>query len=99
MSFVIEFSSSWYLLFAAFFLGWLAITIILRKPLNLKEAKRQLLFGVFGLCVPIAMEIFAVSMGLWTYNPANWPVILWPFYFIIILFGYQLVRLFEKIYP
>lgn len=99
MSFVFEFSSSWYLLFVAFFLGWLAITIIMRKHLNLKEAKRQLLVGVFGFCVLIAMEIFAVSTGLWTYYPANWPVMLWPTYFTAILFGYQLLRLVEKIYP
>ena len=99
MPFVIEFSSSWYLLFAAFLLGWLTITIILRKRLNIKEAKRQLLVGFFGFCALIAMEIFAVSMDLWTYNPANWPVILWPTYFIAILFGYQVLRLVEKIYP
>jgi hypothetical protein len=99
MPFVIEFSSSWYLLFAGFFLGWLAITLIIRKRLNLKEAKRQILFGVFGLLVPISMEIYAVSTGLWTYYPGNWPVILWPTYFIAILFAYQLIRLFEKIYP
>jgi hypothetical protein len=99
MPFIIEFSSSWYLLFIAFFLGWLALTLIIRKRLNLKEAKRQLLFGVFGLLVPISMEIFAVSTGLWTYFPANWPVILWPTYFIAILFAYQLLRFFEKMYP
>jgi uncharacterized membrane protein YoaT (DUF817 family) len=87
------------MLLVAFFLGWLSITLFIRKHINLKEAKRQILFGVFGLCVPIAMEIFAVTMGLWTYYPANWPVILWPTYFIAILFAYQLIRLFEKIYP
>ena len=99
MTFVFEFSSSWYLLFVAFFLGWLAITIIMRKDLNLKEAKRQILVGVLGFSVLVAMEIFAVSTGLWTYYPANWPVMLWPTYITAILFGYQLLRLVEKIYP
>jgi hypothetical protein len=99
MSFAFEFSSAWYLLFAAFLLGWLAITIIIRKHQNIKEAKRQLMFGAIGLCIPISMEVFAVSTNLWSYYPANWPVILWPTYFIAILFAYQMLRLFEKIIP
>jgi uncharacterized membrane protein len=99
MPFIIEFSSSWYLLFVAFFLGWLTMTLIMRKHLNLREAKRQLMVGVFGLCVLISMEIFAVTMDLWTYFPSNWPVMLWPTYVVAILFGYQLLRLIEKILP
>ena len=71
----------------------------MRKHLNMKEAKRQLLVGVLGFCVLVAMELFAVSTGLWNYLPANWPVILWPTYITAILFGYQLLRLVEKIFP
>jgi uncharacterized membrane protein len=99
MSFAFEFSSSWYLLFAAFLLGWLTITIIIRKHQNMKEAKRQLTVGILGLCALLSMELFATSTNLWNYLPANWPVILWPTYFVAVLFGYQLLRLVEKIVP
>jgi hypothetical protein len=45
------------------------------------------------------MEFFAVSTGLWSYTPGNWPVILWPTYFVAILFGYQLLRSIESLFP
>jgi hypothetical protein len=44
------------------------------------------------------MEIFATSMNLWNYVPGNWPIILWPTYFVAILFGYQLLRLVERFF-
>jgi len=99
MAFAFEFSSSWYLLFAAFLLGWLTITIVRRKHLNSKEAKRQLTIGFLGLFALLSMELFATSTNLWNYLPTNWPVILWPTYFVAILFGYQLLRLVEKVVP
>jgi len=92
--FIFQFSSSWYLLLAAFLLGWLTITLLRKKQLDRKEAKQQLLLGTIAL---LCMEVFAVSTNLWTYAPDNWPVILWPTYFAAILFGYQLLRFVEKI--
>jgi fatty acid desaturase len=97
MTFSFQFSSSWYILFAAFLLGWLAITIIRRKQMHKKEVKQQLILALFGMMALASMEFFSVSMNLWNYLPANWPVILWPTYFAAILFGYQLLRLVEKI--
>lgn len=97
MAFTFAFSSSWYLLFAAFLLGWLTIAIIRKRHLHKKEAKQQLTIGVLGMCALAAMELFATSTNLWNYLPANWPVMLWPTYFVAILFGYQLLRLVERI--
>jgi len=47
----------------------------------------------------VSIEMFATSMNLWNYVPRNWPAILWPTYFVAILFGYQLLRLVEKVFP
>jgi O-antigen/teichoic acid export membrane protein len=96
MAFDFQFSQGWYVLFFAFLLAWLALAIIRRKHLGKKEAKEQFILGLLGSCALLSMEIFATSMNLWTYVPRNWPVILWPTYFVAILFGYQLLRLVEK---
>jgi len=96
MTFDFQFSQSWYVLFFAFLLAWLTLAIIRRKHLGKKEAKEQLILGLLGSCALLSTEIFAASMNLWNYVPRNWPVILWPTYFVAILFGYQLLRLVER---
>jgi len=98
MAFDVHFSPSWYVLFFAFLLAWLMLTIMRRKYIGKKEAKEQFILGLLGLCVLLSMEIFATSMKLWIYVPGNWPVILWPTYFVAILFGYQLLRLVERFF-
>ena len=70
-----------------------------RKCLGKKEAKEQFILGLLGSCALLFMEIFATSMNLWNYVPRNWPIMLWPTYFVAILFGYQLLRLVEKGFP
>jgi len=97
MAFTFQFSANWYILFTAFLIAWLAISIIRKKHFHRKEAKQQLLIGLLGTTALALMEVFAISTNLWNYLPANWPVILWPTYFVAILFGYQLLRLVEKI--
>ena len=97
MSFSIVFSPSWYILFSAFLLGWLFLTLARRKHTPAKERKEQLLIGILGSCALVSMEVFATSTNLWNYTPSNWPVILWPTYFMAILFGYQLLRTVERI--
>ena len=96
MTFDFQFSQSWYVLFFAFLLAWLTLAIIRRKHLGKKEAKEQFILGLLGSCALLSMEIFAASMNLWNYVPRNWPIILWPTYFVAILFGYQLLRLVER---
>jgi fatty acid desaturase len=91
----VQFSPGWYALFVAFFLAWLMLTLFRRKGVERKEAKEQFVLGLLGSCALVSMEIFATSTNLWTYVPQNWPVMLWPTYFVAILFGYQLLRLVE----
>lgn len=95
MTFNFQFSQGWYVLFFAFLLAWLVLSMIRRRNLIRKEVKEQLLLGLLGSCALISMEIFATSMNLWNYVPGNWPVMLWPTYFVAILFGYQLLRFVE----
>jgi hypothetical protein len=71
--------------------------IVRRKYSERRERKQQLVIGILGSCALVSMEVFATSMNLWSYTPTNWPVILWPTYFVAILFGYQLLRVVERI--
>jgi len=63
--------------------------------MGMKEIKEQVIIACLGLCVLTLMEVYAVSSDLWHYVPGDWPVILWPTYFVAILFGYQLLRFLE----
>jgi len=85
------------LLFA--FLGAWAILMVLRRNWKVShEVKEQVLLALGGMVSLALMEFFAVSTGLWTYTPGNWPIILWPTYFAAILFGYQLLRTIERLF-
>jgi len=85
------------LLFA--FLGAWAILMALRRNWKVSyEVKEQVLLALGGMVSLALMEFFAVSTGLWTYTPGNWPIILWPTYFAAILFGYQLLRTIERLF-
>jgi fatty acid desaturase len=96
--FKIDMCQSWYALFFAFLLAWLILAIVRRKSTGKKEAKEQFILGLLGSCALLSMEIFATSTNLWNYVPRNWPIILWPTYFVAILFGYQLLRFVEKFF-
>ena len=94
--YIFQFNPNWYLLLIAFLLGWLFIMLFRKKQFDRREAKQQILLGILGTVALVCMEMFAVTTNLWNYTPDNWPVILWPTYFIAILFGYQLLRYVEK---
>jgi hypothetical protein len=95
MNFVFDFNSSWYILLLAFLGAW-ALLLFARRKLWVKHEFKEQIFLAFGGMIALAMmEFFAVSMGLWNYTPGNWPVILWPTYFVAILFGYQMLRSIE----
>jgi hypothetical protein len=98
MIFDVQFGISWYVLFFAFLLAWLMLAVLRRKHFAKKEAKEQFILGLLGSCALVSMEIFATSANLWNYIPRNWPVMLWPTYFVAILFGYQLLRVVEKFF-
>jgi hypothetical protein len=73
--------------------------MILRRNWKVRhEVKEQVLLALGGMVSLALMEFFAVSTGLWTYTPGNWPIILWPTYFAAILFGYQLLRTIERLF-
>jgi len=95
MDIVLQFNQNWYVLFSAFLLSWLILLIFRKSSKGRKEVKEQLVLALAGLFALLLMEIFAVSLNLWHYIPENWPIMLWPTYFVAILFGYQLLRLIE----
>lgn len=97
MNIFLDFNSSWYILLFAFLGAW-AVLILARKKINsVHEIKEQVFLAFGGMISMAMMEFFAVSTGLWNYTPGNWPVILWPTYFVAILFGYQLLRSIERV--
>lgn len=97
MNIIFDYNSSWYILLFAFLGAW-AILMLARRKLSLKREVKEQIFLAFGGMLSLAMmEFFAVSTGLWNYTPGNWPVILWPTYFVAILFGYQLLRSVEHL--
>lgn len=89
------FNPNWYILLFAFLLLWLILLIGRKKYNNKKEVKEQLFLALSGLFTLSLMEVFATSMNLWHYIPEDWPIALWPTYFVAILFGYQLLRYIE----
>lgn len=96
MNVIFDFNSSWYILLFAFLGAW-ALLFVARRKWSTKHEVKEQVFLAFGGMVSLAlMEFFAVSTGLWNYTPGNWPVILWPTYFVAILFGYQLLRSIER---
>jgi hypothetical protein len=90
------FNPYWCLLFSAFLVAWASAIIFRRKKINRSEIKQQLIVSAIGLPLLACMEIYAVSVNLWNYTPENWPVLLWPTYYVAILFGFQLVMLVQK---
>jgi len=98
MDIIFQFNQKWYVLFFAFLLSWLIIVIDRKSYGNRKEAKEQLCLALGGLITLLLMEVFATSTNLWHYTSGNWPIILWPTYFVAILFGYQLLRFVEGLF-
>ncbi len=95
MSASYEFNPNWYILLSSFLLLWLALLIARKTYSSTKEAKEQLFLALMGLSALALMEVFATSTDLWHYVSGDWPIILWPTYFVAILFGYQLLRYIE----
>jgi Mn2+/Fe2+ NRAMP family transporter len=97
MHLIFGFPQSWFVLFFAFLVLWIVLLVSRRKRGRGKEVKEQLYLAVAGLFALFLMEVFATTSNLWNYIPGNWPVILWPTYFVAILFGYQLLRFIEDL--
>jgi hypothetical protein len=99
MNVIFDFNSNWYVLLFGFLVAWAILLVVRRKWLEKHEVKQQMFLAFGGMISLALMEFFAVSTGLWNYTPGNWPVILWPTYFVAILFGYQLLRSIESLFP
>ena len=97
MNLLFDFNAGWYVLLAAFLASWAVLAVLRRNGQVKREAKEQVFLALGGMLSLALMEFFAVSMNLWSYTPGNWPVILWPTYFVAILFGYQLLRSIESL--
>ncbi len=97
MNLIFQFSQSWYVIFFGFLLSWLFLFIRRKSYKDKKEVKKQLCLGFISFFILVAMEIFAVKMDLWHYTPDDWPIILWPTYFVAVLFGHQLLKAVDKI--
>ena len=50
---------------------------------------------MMGLCAGVVVELLAVYFGLWAYSGGNWPIILWPAYFLASMIWHELFRLFD----
>jgi len=96
MHLLFDFPQNWVILFFAFLLSWVVLLVIRRKHQRKKAVKEQFYLAMAGLFALFLMEVFATQSNLWHYIPGNWPVILWPTYFVAILFGYQLLRFIEE---
>jgi len=92
-----DFNQNWYILFLSFLLSWIILLTFRKKHRDRKEAKEQIILALAGLFTLFLMEVFAISTNLWHYLPGDWPIILWPTYFFAILFGYQVLRLIERL--
>ena len=99
MNVIFDFNSNWYVLLFGFLAAWAILLVVRRKWLAKHEVKQQVFLAFGGMISLALMEFFAVSTGLLNYTPGNWPVILWPTYFVAILFGYQLLRSIESLFP
>lgn len=99
MNVIFNYNSSWYVLLFSFLAAWAVLLVVRRKWQSKHEVKEQVFLAFGGMVSLALMEFFAVSTGLWNYTPGNWPVILWPTYFAAILFGYQLLRSIEGLFP
>jgi len=97
MDIVLQFNQNWYVLLLAFLLSWVVLLIGRKSYRSRREIKEQFYLALIGLFVLLLMEFFGTSVNLWHYVPGNWPVILWPTYFVAVLFGYQLLRLVEDL--
>lgn len=84
------FPMGWYPFLVLWFVIWLVL------PPWKKDIKKNTQFGLIGVLLGIGVEIAAITFGLWEYSGGNWPVILWPAYFLASIVWYQLFKFFES---
>lgn len=88
--FVFDFPIGWYLLLL-FAVVLFAVFSYVRKSFS-----GVIKFGLIVLVVSAFTEAIAVAMNLWNYTGGNWPVILWPIYFIFAAAFYQIFKVLDR---
>ena len=91
-----EFPPGWWIVFSIVF-GLYLLLIILRKGYKrVDELKAHFMVSFIFVIMSVAIEYIAISTGLWTYFPGNWPIILWFIYLGSGLFAYQMGKFIEE---
>jgi len=83
---ITDYPPAWY----AFLAVWLVVWLVLFR--RGRDIRGNLAFGLIGLCAGVAVELLAVFLGLWSYSGGNWPVILWPAYFLASMVWHEIFR-------
>lgn len=96
MNIYFSFGVGWYPVIGVMIIFWLIIFLYRKGYRNRKEIKQQIIVSMIGVALAFCLEYMAVSNGIWHYSTGDWPIILWPFYFVIGIAGYQLVKLAQE---
>ena len=88
----LQWGAGWYLISAFILVIWVLI-MRYRKDYRLRP---QIMTGLVLTGIALIIENIAIFYGLWNYAPGNWPLILWPNYFLSGLAAYQVVRLTDE---
>ena len=88
--FYIDFPVGWYILF---FVGLL--TFVLASYLR-KSFSGVARFGALSLVTSVFVELMGIGLNLWNYTGGNWPIILWPSYFLYSMAVYQIYNIRKK---
>lgn len=92
MSIFLSWPQGWYYIAAFLIAVWIGL-MWYRKDYKMR---RQLAVGLVVTLLALTIEFIAVFNGVWNYVPGNWPIILWPHYFLSGMVMFQIVRLFDK---
>ena len=88
---IYESPAGWYVLLAVGIILWL---IFLK--LGKAKIKANLKMGLLMIVVAFVVEIIGIGLNLWTYTTGNWPLLLWPTYFVYGLLAYSLFKIVER---
>ena len=83
--------AGWYAMLAVGIVFWL-IFIKLSKT----KLAANLIMGLFVMIIAVMAEIIGIGLNLWSYTPGNWPVLLWPSYFVYGMLAYSFFKIIEK---
>ncbi len=100
MNVIFDFNSNWYILLFAFLAAWALLLVVRRKWLVKHEVKQQVFLsfrrhdftGAHGVLCRIdgTMELYTWELANYSYGLPD---------FVAILFGYQLLRSIESLFP